>query len=186
MSDEKIYVAGSSNEIGLIGDFMKIVREYGYQLTHDWTAETLWSHPDPSDAELAACAQIDEDGVRSADILWYVVPAEGKSEGSSFELGVARALGKVILVSGTLDRHRIFPRLSPLRFSRHSEALECLRTRTWDTPEVDLLRMLAQADSVTIPVSHLGMRRAADALAAEDKVCVSKLPTGVYVVTRSR
>ena len=188
MSDEKIYVAGSSNEIPIIQGLMKTVQEYGYQITYDWSRSDLWNHPDPSDEALTGCAQVDEDAVRSADILWYVTPAEasGKSEGSHFELGVARGLGKAILVSGPLGRHRIFPRLTQFRFTLHAEALECLRTRAWDIPETDLLRALATADSVTIPQSHLGMKRAADALEAEGKVRVQKYFEGPYVVTRAK
>jgi len=186
VSDEKIYIAGSSNEIPLIQGYIKIAREYGYEVTYDWTTNDLWNHPEPSDAALTICAQTDEDAVRAADILWYVTPAEtsGKSEGSHYELGIARGLGKVILVSGVLGRHRIFPRLPPLRFALHSEALECLRTRAWDAPETDLLRALAQAESVTIPNAHLGLKRAAVALEEEGKVRVQKLFTGSYVVTR--
>jgi nucleoside 2-deoxyribosyltransferase len=185
LSGEKIYIAGSSNEIPLIQGFMEAARDYGYEVTYDWTTNELWSHSEPSDAALAICAQVDENAVREADILWYITPAEasGKSEGSHYELGFARGLGKIILVSGTLGRHRIFPRLSPLRFSMHSEALECLRTRAWDTSEFDLLRALSQADSVTIPAAHLGMQRAARALEMEGKVSV-KVIAGSFVVTR--
>lgn len=185
MSDEKIYIAGSSNEILLIQSFIKSVREYGYEVTYDWTTNDLWNHPEPSDAALTICAQVDEDAVRGADILWYVTPAEesGKSEGSSFELGIARGLGKVILVSGVLGRHRIFPRLPPLRFEKHALALECLRTRAWDSPELDLLRMLGQAETVQVPANHVGMQRAARALEAENKVWI-KVIAGSFVVGR--
>jgi len=182
VSDERIYIAGSSKEVRRIQGFMKIVREYGYEISFDWTQQD-WKH-EHSDAELSIKALTDETAVRESDILWYVAPAEasGKSEGSHFELGVARALGKVVIVSGTLTRHQIFPRLPPLRFPLHSTALECLRTRAWDTPETELLRMLVTSESVTIPDSNLGMRRAAVALEAEGKVRVSA--TGAFVVKK--
>lgn len=184
MNDEKIYIAGSSREVPLIQNFMKIVREYGYEISHDWTQQD-WAKKH-SDVELTIKALADETAVRASDILWYVVPAEasGKSEGSAFELGVARGLGKVILVSGAIQQAQIFPRLPKLRFALHAEALECLRTRAWDTPETDLLRTLTQADSVTIPNAHLGLKRAAEALAAEGRVHIQKLFTGSYVVTK--
>jgi hypothetical protein len=110
---------------------MRAVREYGYELTFDWTSSDLWNHPDPSDAALTIAAQVDDDAVQAADILWYVTPAElsGKSEGSHYELGVARTLGRVTLASGVLGRHRIFPRLARHRFELHAEALEWLRLR---------------------------------------------------------
>jgi len=174
VSDEtKIYIAGSSKEVPLIQSFIKAVREYGYELTFDWTIQD-WARQH-SDEELTTKALEDETAVRQADILWYVAPAaeSGKSEGSHFELGVARALGKVILVSGTLSQHQIFPRLPPLRFERHALALECLRTRAWDTDEVQVLRMLSEGDSVEIPASHLGLQRAARALEADGKARVT-------------
>jgi hypothetical protein len=135
MNTEKIYIAGSSKEVPLIRGFMQAVQDYGYTLVFDWTQQD-WERQH-TDAELSAKALEDETAVRKADILWYVAPAaaSGKSEGSSFELGVARGIGKVILVSGSLQQHQIFPRIPRLRFPLHAEALECLRTRAWDTPE---------------------------------------------------
>jgi hypothetical protein len=181
MNDEKIYIAGSSNEVPLIRSFITAVTEYGYSVTLDWTQQDWTRQHTPE--ELEEKALLDERAVREADILWYVTPAQesGKSEGSHFELGVARGLGKIILVSGPPNQHQIFPRLPKLRFERHALALECLRLREWDTPETELLCKLITAESVTVPASHLGMQRAAKKLEMEGEVRVSSMGAAVIV-----
>lgn len=186
MSDT-IYIAGSSREIPLIQGFLKSVEAYGYHVTHDWTTHFGFDVPDPgpTDEELTQAARDDLTAVREADILWYCAPASesGKSEGSHAELLAAIVLGKVVVVSGDLGRHRIFPRLALHRFALHAEALEFLRTRAWDTCEYDLLRMLMTADSVTIPPNHLGLQRAAEALHKEGRVRAT-IKAGSTIVTR--
>jgi hypothetical protein len=128
----RIYIAGSSNEIPLIRGFIRAVETYGYAVTHDWTRSEGWDMPDPSHEFLHAAAIIDFQAVLSADFVWYVAPEE-KSEGSATELGVALANAlhgrTTTIVSGPIGRNRIFPRMAQIIFPNHSEVLEYLRVR---------------------------------------------------------
>ena len=126
-----IYVAGSGEERLEIQRHIGVVAEYGYTVTLDWTRHAGWGMPDASLTEdvLAGAARADLDAVRAAAVVWYLAPSGGKSEGSAVELGAALALGKEVVVSGPIGRHRIFPRLATHRFALHAEALDFLRER---------------------------------------------------------
>ena len=126
-----IYVAGSSAEREEIAAFIKVLGEYGYTVTHDWTDESIWYRPAEAytDEFLTECAKTDLDAVRRAAVVWYLVPHEGKSEGAAVELGADLALGKETVVSGHGDPPRIFLRLAESRYHLHAAALEYLRMR---------------------------------------------------------
>ena len=117
----RVYVAGGASERAACGVWIRRLREEGVEVTHDWTGDAGWEDPAPSPAMLAAAAMGDLDGVRRADVLWYVAPAD-KSEGSAAELGAALAWGKRVIVSGPWDGlGRIFPGLAGERYAGHEE-----------------------------------------------------------------
>lgn len=122
-----IYVAGSRHDRARIHEFVEDLRRAGWEVTLDWTQHPGFDAPDPGPSAeiLVEAALMDLDAVRRARAFWYVAPA-GLSEGSSTELGAALALCKEVVVSGALDRHRIFPRLGERHFVTHEEALAYL------------------------------------------------------------
>jgi hypothetical protein len=147
MNMTTIYVAGSSAERPAIKRYIDLLTEAGYAITHDWTTHEGFDAPPPGPSEevLVEAARVDLDAVIRADVVWYVTPAEasGKSEGSAAELGAALALArfshKKVVVSGHLNRHRIFPRIAEFRFDTHEEALAHLveEARLWREREHD-------------------------------------------------
>lgn len=112
----RVYVAGGAGERAACGVWIRRLAAAGVEVTHDWTGDAAWH--DGTAAERAAA---DLDGVRRADLLWYLAPA-AKSEGSAAELGAALALGKRVVVSGPWDGlGRIFPGLAGECYRYHEE-----------------------------------------------------------------
>lgn len=112
----RVYVAGGASERAQAGVWIRRLREAGVEVTHDWTGDAAWYG-----GTVAKRAAADLDGVRRADVLWYLAPAD-KSEGSSGELCAALVLGKRVIVSGPWDAAgRIFPGLAGERYAGHEE-----------------------------------------------------------------
>lgn len=94
----RIYVAGGSDERAIVREFIARLVARGWEVTHDWTTDPGYDAPPSTNAKRRA-ANLDEAGVRLADVVWIVVPSE-KSEGAAVEFGIARGLRKRTVVSG--------------------------------------------------------------------------------------
>ena len=92
MKNMKIYVAGK--ELKRAQAVMKILRDYGHQITYDWASKFSGDKPkERSQKEL--------EGVRSADVLIYLW--EDDQESARYEAGMAMGLGRPVIVSGKHD-----------------------------------------------------------------------------------
>lgn len=130
-----VYVAGGSDERAECHADIEKLTAAEWIVTHDWTMGPEWpengGHVDP-----LRSATLDYNAVMSADYFWLRMP-EHKSEGASFELGVAvcmRSMRSVrrdgplpgaVIVSGPWARS-IFARLAGLTFDTHEQALRWL------------------------------------------------------------
>lgn len=118
-----VYVAGGSAErLTVVRPLLNALRAAGLTITHDWTACEGYERPS-SDLERAAWARADLDGVKRANVVWYVAP-QNPSEGSHAELGAAIVLRKRLIVSGphASRESRLFALLGE-RYDTHEEAL---------------------------------------------------------------
>jgi hypothetical protein len=132
----KAYLAGASAEADAVAGWMARVREAGLEVTCDWPADIKANlaagKPDASltDAERAAYAEADLDGIASADIFWLLAPEPGNnSTGCWLELGHALALqaGLTVVASGPGRKRCIFVALADHQFETHAEAFEFIR-----------------------------------------------------------
>lgn len=122
----RVYVAGGSSEAEECAELIAALRGAGIVVTYDWTPDVM--RPGILTAEQAeAQAAADERGIRECEILWYVVP-EAKSEGSAWEAGFARGIGRDVIASGPAlsDHFRIFTRRASRVFASHAAALDHL------------------------------------------------------------
>lgn len=121
----KIYVAGGSAERESVASVIAALRHAGHVITHDWTSCDGYARESVPD-ERRRWAREDLDGVRAADLVWLLAPAE-LSEGSSAELGAVLALRKRVVVSGPHARwaSRIFHGLGEIH-DTHSAAFEAI------------------------------------------------------------
>lgn len=132
MSGRTIYVAGGSDERTACHDDIGVLTGAGWIVTHDWTMGPEWPENGGRSDPLNS-ATLDYNAVMSADYFWLRMP-EHKSEGASFELGVAVCMRDMrsairngsapgaIIVSGPWARS-IFARLASLTFDNHKQAL---------------------------------------------------------------
>lgn len=117
----KVYIGGGSDEREQVQSLMAALVARGVEITHDWT-RCVGYNRESVPAERREWARQDLDGVRAADIVWIVAPAQ-KSEGSAVEMGYAMALRKRVIVSGPHARriNRIFALLCEIHDS-HNDA----------------------------------------------------------------
>jgi hypothetical protein len=106
-----------------------LLRAGGWTVPRDWTelVRAFAGAPDSdlSDASASRIASENTDGVVYSSWFWLQTPSKGKSEGAHFELGLAFALGKNMIVSG--PRSCIFQALPQVRrFDDHDNALRHL------------------------------------------------------------
>jgi len=133
----KLYIAGSSKELSRAERWIATCRAAGIEITEDWVASMRAAGPDhAADPEvLVSAAQRDLDGVRSADLVWVLIPpAVAGSTGCWAELGAALAWGVPASLSAPTDEYGeaaaaqfcIFGTLVPerFRFASDTAALE--------------------------------------------------------------
>lgn len=127
----RVYVAGGSSEADKCAELIASLRGAGIVVTHDWTPGVLArardGYPLLTAEQADRCAAADERGIRECEIMWYVVP-EAKSEGSAWEAGFARGIGRDVIASGPAlsDHFRIFTRRASRVFASHAAALDHL------------------------------------------------------------
>ena len=113
------------------GDMPEIAAKFmglGATITHAW-----WETPDGKDPDyLRECAEADVEGVKTADLV--VVINSAKSEGKSFEQGIAVANEKPIIIVGKLGEHskNVFHHLTNYRWvDTVQDALATFNTIKW-------------------------------------------------------
>ena len=133
---KRIFVAGGSDEQSEIAAAIHALRASGWEVVGDWTAMRGKEPEHPTPEQKYEIGGILEDALRSATILWIMLPRT-KSEGSHYELAFFRGLlvgnpnaAKGIVVSGPIgELGRLYPYRAAAQgriFSEHLEALEYL------------------------------------------------------------
>lgn len=88
----KLYVAGSINDVDEIRKFIELLKSYEYTITEDWTRHKLKTHGQQD-------AKDNLKGIDDCDVfIMYLTNT--KSSGKMFEFGYAEALKKPILIFG--------------------------------------------------------------------------------------
>lgn len=132
----KVYVAGSSKELGRVKAAIQLLRDYGHEVTHDWPAlvEQVGSaNPDVDDDTRARWAWADLRGVADAKALWLLVPAVDGG-GAYFESGyllgmqMNEGFGDRLMVASGACHKSIFTSLFNNTFASDLEALDFLTT----------------------------------------------------------
>jgi nucleoside 2-deoxyribosyltransferase len=116
----KIYVAANWDDIPRVKALYERLRAWGHTITCDWTPKDLTT-PSNSSPNKEAVAELDWDGVETADLFIFLLHPTKDPRGSMFELGEAMTLRRlrhalcrildvpvqkpVILAVGDKDRH---------------------------------------------------------------------------------
>ncbi len=100
----RVYVCGASYEAERARAVIDSLREFGAEVSHDWTTHVIDARAHGGDAKLNALdrwrATVDDlAGVDRAHAILWLVPERG-STGSGFEVGYAFARGIPIIASG--------------------------------------------------------------------------------------
>jgi len=130
---QRIYIAGAAVEWQQARRMMRAVSELGYHLTLDWTL-SIEEHEAAgvTDRQLTALdarrlADEDVNAVQASDVVWLLVPPDGKGRGAWVELGIALASPRCqIIASGDVESS-IFLQLVDKQFATHEEALVWLK-----------------------------------------------------------
>lgn len=123
-----VYVAGASAELERAESAIRRARAQGLVVTYDWpisfrAAQATGGDDSLGRADRYRVACEDRDGVLRARALWLLAPRRG-STGAGFELGLAYAWGKHVVVSGE-NRH-LFASLAHVEVDRDEEAISQL------------------------------------------------------------
>jgi len=129
MTPHRIYVAGGSSERLAVRGWIERLTATGlYEVTHDWTRDPGYDEPRSLERDQRAAELDIVQGVRAANLVWYLVP-DNMSEGASFELGYAHGRRKRVLLSGRNVGRSVFHARFTKRFLGHCEAFEWLTDR---------------------------------------------------------
>lgn len=107
----RVYVAGKWEERLRAREVMETIRAKGHVITHDWTHEPK----EETDEVLLECANLDVQGVESADALVFVAEKNLKFAGAYTELGIAIAHDLPVYVLGEFATSNIFMRLPSIK-----------------------------------------------------------------------
>jgi hypothetical protein len=94
----KLYLAAPWVDRNEMPAIAALFEAQGHTITCKWWATPDIPEGENRDADLQACAVIDRDGVRTADVL--VVFNTAKSEGKAVEQGIAINMNKPIIAIG--------------------------------------------------------------------------------------
>lgn len=95
----KIYIAAKFENKTVVRRLHSILRDKGYEITHDWTTEELGDRTGvEATSYLRRCAELDVKGVRDADIVLLI--NDPKGFGLMVELGIAIAERTPVVVIG--------------------------------------------------------------------------------------
>ena len=123
----RIYVAGNSSEReDRAKPMIEALRNAGCVISYDWTiAVDQFGANAVSETQARLSASRDLAGVRGADVVLALAPAEGGT-GLWIECGAALALGIPLVFACPLPNRTIFSRLALARFETDHEALSYL------------------------------------------------------------
>jgi nucleoside 2-deoxyribosyltransferase len=128
---KSIYLCGASAEVDLVKRYADTLESRGWRISYRWYLDVI-EHRDKGIPDSALTpdqaikfARADLTGVMTADVVWFVMPAQRGSEGAPFEFGLAVGCNKRVAVSGDY-RRLIFTTLAEQRFDSHDEALAWL------------------------------------------------------------
>lgn len=134
----RIYVAASSNELLRAKRVMKLLREAGHFVTHDWPAEVeAVGAANPAGASFddrSHWAHADLRGIDDSEVFWLLMPDRDPSFGAGVEFGWAMGERRLriweedpgkedlrIVVSGPHERS-IFPALADAAYETDEQA----------------------------------------------------------------
>lgn len=122
----RIYVAGAFGELLIIKHYIKSLKSFGHTITHDWTTNVeknggIANLRDASLQSLVTYANEDFDGIKKADVVWFLVP-EVQTFGAWVEMGYAYGIQTPVFVSGDWKKS-IFTSIAIRRFDSHELAL---------------------------------------------------------------
>lgn len=151
-----IYIAGGWNEIPLIRTWMQSCIAAGFEITEDWTKDEARgiSNDDLTHEQRREIAKRDYQGIKDADVFWFIVPEYrgGRSAFTEFGIALARAAELIerdslddftrpfyVFVSGKEAKASIFTELPwVFRYDTHEETfaalLEMKRMETTESP----------------------------------------------------
>lgn len=128
----KLYLAGASAEIDRARKWASALRDADITVLSTWV-EVIGKAgaANPADAtpeQLTKWTLRDEAEVHASDLLWLLLPAKGiHTVGAYIELGLSRAWGKHIVMSGT-HRPIFTPVFADISFATDEEAFEYIQT----------------------------------------------------------
>lgn len=124
-----VYVAGASTEYPRAKTWISALRSNGVVVSYDWTPAVSFSlsqgakEKDLPKDERLCIAETAHDAVETADLLWGLIPDQPTpSSGLWYELGVARANKKMIVVSGKDWDRTVFTEVADLQFGKDVDA----------------------------------------------------------------
>ena len=98
----KFYVGSGMKNCELVNDYAKLLKENGWEQTHDWVKNIS---NDISKDDMIKYASLESQGIVDADVVIILLPA---GRGAHIELGMALALNKeVFLCSVTNEEFNI-------------------------------------------------------------------------------
>lgn len=132
MTRPTIYVAGAVAEVQRAAGVIAQLRELGFTITHDWTAQVL-AAPDRHERDMETTerqliALQSMRGAREAGLLILLIPAEGRGRGAWVEFGYALHACVRLITCGDASCS-VFTELAERNFATDAEALAWLRGR---------------------------------------------------------
>jgi len=118
-----VYLATSLHNSARAQALIRKLSGLGINITYDWTQHGQVH----TEEELLAYGLAEERGVQQADLLLFVTPARN---GSHIEFGIARALGKpiVMLMEEPTELKTFYFLPGVVRCSTEDEAMVCIST----------------------------------------------------------
>ena len=130
----RVYVAASQHDWLRARRVMRDLEAAGLTVSHDWTIQ-VEEHlgQDPDEDTKRWCAEMDYQGVRDADALLVLTPL-WKQWGAGLwtELGIALAMGKLIVVTGPRRDSNIFTQLAVRVSSDQDGIMTLVKEAGWD------------------------------------------------------
>ena len=115
VSIRHVYVAAASSDLDRAERWMRLLGAADIGVTSTWVdvirASGLEGNPrDATQPQRRDWSDADLNGVRNADLVWFLVNNTAPARGAYFECGYARGLDKVLVFSGD-TKQSIFPAL---------------------------------------------------------------------------
>lgn len=131
-----LYVGSSLNEKTIASKIIKVLTDFGYSITYDWTTHGRLTSLD----ELKECCDKEINGVANCDLFFMYFPARF---GTHVELGIALALKKKIIL--VVDRSN--PNFANSNFEEKTFYLSDLVRRFDDLDDaIDYAKTIFQKD----------------------------------------